>query len=135
MNLEIGSIATAERIVRDADLARAVGFEPGDDYPDVLATTSMIALMEVAASRALRPLLSDGEMSVGVGVDVRHTAATPVGSRVRAEARFTGREGKLYAFDVVAYDEGGEVGRGKHTRAIVSAARLVAGAAKRTTSG
>jgi predicted thioesterase len=35
------------------------------------------------------------------------------------------------AFDVIAHDPGGEIGRGTHKRAIISRERLLAGAAKR----
>jgi predicted thioesterase len=70
-------------------------------------------------------------LSVGVVVDVKHTAATPVGAWVEAEARYTGRDGKLYAFEVMARDAGGEVMRGVHKRAIVSEQRLLEGAKKR----
>lgn len=45
-----------------------------------------------------------------------------------------GMEGKLYVFDVVARDPGGEIGRGVHKRAIVTRERLLAGAAKRNAS-
>jgi fluoroacetyl-CoA thioesterase len=58
--------------------------------------------------------LKEGELSVGVSVDVTHTAPTLLGSEVVAESRFigrTGKGGKLYEFEVVAKDEGGEVGR------------------------
>jgi predicted thioesterase len=48
-----------------------------------------------------------------------------------ARPRFVGLEGKLYAFEVAAFDGGGEIGRGRHTRAIVETARLLAGAARR----
>jgi predicted thioesterase len=91
----------------------------------------MIGLMEVAASRALRPLLAEGELSVGVTVDVSHSAATPPGATVRATARFLRQEGKLYVFEVWAEDNGGEIGRGVHKRAIVSSERLENGAARR----
>ena len=129
--LEPGSSGIAELTVTDADLASSLNLEPGDDFPPVLATARMIALMEVAGARLLVPLLKPGELSVGVTVDIVHTAATPQGVTVVAEARFTGIEGKLYAFDVVARDPGGEIGRGTHKRAIVAAERIVAGANKR----
>ena len=58
-------------------------------------------------------------------------AATPVDSEVRARATYTGREGKLYTFTIEAFDGGGKVGEGDHTRAIISTERLLAGAAAR----
>jgi len=123
--------ASAELTVGPDDLASRLVFGPGDDFPEVLATTRMIALMEVAAARVIAPILEPGQWSVGVTVDVTHSAPTPMGARVVADATFKAREGKLLVFDVVAHDPGGEIGRGVHKRAIVSAERLMAGAAKR----
>lgn len=123
--------ATAELVVVESDLASRLAREPGEAFPDVFATSRMIALMELAASRAMRPLLQSGELSVGVSIDVRHTAPTPAGATARATARFLGMEGKLYAFEVVAEDDAGEIGRGTHRRAIVETARLVEGARRR----
>lgn len=128
---EIDSIGRVRTVVTHADLASALPLESGDAFPAVFATARMIALMEVASARALHPFLEAGEMSVGVAVDVTHSAPTPPGAVVTAEARFLGREGKLLVFEVVASDPGGEVGRGRHKRAVVTAERLQAGAAKR----
>jgi len=91
----------------------------------------MVALMELAAARVLRPNLRAGELSVGVSLDVVHTAATPLGATVTATAKFVGRDGKLFLFEVSAADNAGEIGRGTHKRAIVTTERLVAGAAQR----
>jgi fluoroacetyl-CoA thioesterase len=117
--------------VSGADLASAIGVDPSDAFPGVFATARMIALMEVAASRVLRPLLAEGELSVGVTVDVSHSAATPPGATVRATARFLRQEGKMYMFEVWAEDDGGEIGRGVHKRAIVSSERLEIRAVRR----
>jgi len=129
--LEIGATATAELVVGPEDLASSISNEHGDSFPAVLATARMVALMEIAASRVLLPLLGPGELSVGVTVDITHTAPTPMGAEVTATARYAGREGKLFLFEVSAADRGGEVGRGWHKRAIVSNERLQSGAAKR----
>jgi predicted thioesterase len=66
-----------------------------------------------------------------VTVDIVHSAPTPAGALVTANARYTGREGKLFVFEISAQDEGGEIGRGSHKRAIVETERLVRAAAKR----
>jgi predicted thioesterase len=79
----------------------------------------------------MNPLLENGQLSVGVSVQVRHTAATPVGSRVRAVATYLGADGKLARFRVEAFDEAGLIGDGEHTRAVVATERLIAGAEKR----
>lgn len=131
---EPNATASVELFVSRTDLASALSQEAGDWYPPVFATSRMVALMEIAASRVLRPLLAPDEQSVGVTIDVAHTAATPPGVKVTASARYVGREGKLFVFEVVARDPGGEIGKGTHKRAVVSAERLLAGAARRNKS-
>jgi predicted thioesterase len=128
---EINATATAELVVGSADLASSISAEHGDSFPAVLATARMVALMETAAARVLQPLLGPGELSVGVTVDITHTASTPPGVLVTANARYTGREGKLFVFEISAHDEGGEIGRGLHKRAIVETERLERAAVKR----
>jgi predicted thioesterase len=127
----VDSTASAHFIVAPSDLASALNLEPADAFPPVFATSRMVALMEVAAARVLRPHLRPGELSVGVTLDVIHTAATPPGATVTATARLTGREGKLFVFEVLAADDAGEIGRCTHKRAVVSVERLVGGAARR----
>jgi predicted thioesterase len=129
--LETGYSASVEHIVTPADTACAIALSSVDAFPEVFATSRMIALMEVAAARAMQPLLRAGELSVGVGLELRHGAATPLGGRVRATATYLGRQGKLYRFCIEASDEAGPIGGGEHTRAVVETERLLAGAAKR----
>jgi predicted thioesterase len=128
---ELNSTGTATLRVGPQDLASSISNETADSFPPVLATARMVALMEVAASRVLKPLCGPGELSVGVTVDITHTAPTPSGAEVTATARYAGREGKLFLFEVSCADKGGEVGRGWHKRAIVSNERLQSSAAKR----
>lgn len=128
---EINAIGTAQLVVGANDLASSISTEHGDSFPAVLATARMVALMETAAARVLQPLLGPGELSVGVTVDITHSAPTPAGVEVVATARYTGREGKLFTFEIIARDEGGEIGRGSHKRAIVETERLQRAAAKR----
>ena len=130
MNLS-GQSAEASLVVQQGDTAEALRLGDEDAFPAVFATSRMVALMEIAAARVLRPLLKEGELSVGVSIDVKHGAATPVGLRVRAVASYQGLEGKLHRFKVEAFDEAGPIGSGEHLRAIVSTERLVAGARKR----
>ncbi|HEV8659802.1 MAG TPA: hotdog domain-containing protein [Thermoanaerobaculia bacterium] len=129
--LAVNSTASAHLTVAQSDLASALNLEPADAFPRVFATSRMVALMELAAARVLRPLLRAGELSVGVSIDVKHNAATPLGATVTATAKFVGRDGKLFLFEVSAADDAGEIGRGTHKRAIVTTERLVSGAAQR----
>lgn len=125
--------AEAGLVVGIEDTARHIALAAEDAFPEVFATSRMIALMEVAAARAMRPLLGEGQMSVGVSLNVRHTAATLVGSQVRAVATYLRTEAKLMRFRVEAFDEAGSIGAGEHTRAVIETTRLLSGAERRKT--
>jgi fluoroacetyl-CoA thioesterase len=129
--LNAGDTAQVRLVVQENDTARALSISPEDSFPAVFATSRMVALMELAAARALRPLLESGQLSVGVALQVRHTAATPLGSEVRAVATYLGPDGKLFRFKVEAFDDAGPIGGGEHTRAIIDEERLLSGAARR----
>ncbi len=129
--IRFGDSAEAGLTVQRSDTAQAISLSAEDSFPEVFATSRMVALMELAAARLMRPLLEPGQLSVGVALSIQHRAPTPVGCKVRAVASYLGPEGKLYRFKVEAFDEAGAIGDGEHTRAIVATDRLLAGAAKR----
>ena len=87
--------------------------------PPVFATPWLLDVMETAAYEAIRPHLDPGEASVGVGVDFKHLAPTPVGDTIVATARITEVKGKLIRLDFEARDSHELVARGKHVRAVV----------------
>lgn len=122
----VGMAGTASLEVTPADTAIALG---SGDLP-VLATPRMVALMEAAACNAVAPSLPTEMTSVGTRVDVRHTAASPLGATVTATARVTDVSGSKVTFDVTAtHRHGGatvEIGRGSHTRAVVDRASFLA---------
>jgi predicted thioesterase len=131
--MEPGATWKFRYTVTEADTAAALNPITGDRFPAVLSTTRTIALLELAAGRLLKAECKPGQLSVGVVVEVKHTAATPAGAWVEAEATYTGRNGKLYAFEVVARDPAGEVMRGRHERAVIDEARLLESARQRGT--
>ena len=125
------STATAKLVVSASDLASALALDSHDAFPAVFATARMVALMEIASARLLQPCLVEGQLSVGVSIEVTHTAPTPPEATVTATARYLGRDGKLFRFEIVASDVGGEIGRASHKRAIVDVARLQSSASRR----
>lgn len=129
--MNIGDSKEASFVVRRNDSAEAFEVAPEDSFPNVFATARMVAFMEIAATRLMRPLLEAGQHSVGVSVSINHTAPTPIGGNVRTVATYLGPDGKLFRFKVEAFDDAGRIGEGEHARAIVSTTRLLAGAAKR----
>jgi predicted thioesterase len=84
----------------------------------------MIYLMEVAASDAITEYLPEGWVSVGVVVNVKHLAATPVGLSVTARATVISVESGTITFAVEAHDGVEKIGEGVHVRAAIDMARF-----------
>ncbi len=127
----INSTATAELVISASDLASALPLTVSDAFPAVFATARMVALREIASARLLQPCLSPGQLSVGVNIEATHLAPTPPGATVTATARYLGRDGKLFVFEILASDAAGEIGRAAHKRAIVEVERLQNSALRR----
>jgi predicted thioesterase len=92
--------------------------------PAVYGTPMMILHMEMAAGSAIRPFLPPGYVSVGMTVDIRHLAATPVGRTVRATARVAEIAEKSVLFEVEAWDGDRKIGDGSHRRGIINVAEF-----------
>ena len=90
----------------------------------VLATPVMVSLMEEAALNAVEGLLPAGHQTVGIRLEITHTAATPVGMWVTARAELTKVEGRRLTFRVSAEDEKELIGKGVHERIVVNVARF-----------
>ena len=88
--------------------------------PAVFATGFMVGLMEWTCMQLLAPHLDAGEGSLGVHVDVSHTAATPPGLTVTVEAECLAVQGPKVTFKVKAHDGVDPIGEGQHQRFIVS---------------
>ena len=91
----------------------------GSGALEVLATPSMIALMEGTAQEAVQNLLVDGQGTVGTRIDVRHLAATPVGMEVTCTAEVTEVDRRRIVFTVRAKDEKEVIGEGIHERFVI----------------
>jgi len=92
---------------------------------EVFATPMMIALMENAAWQAVADSLEEGDVTVGMLVNVRHLDATPLGQQVRATAELIEIDGRRLVFKVEAYDEKQKIGEGRHERFIVNLERFL----------
>jgi fluoroacetyl-CoA thioesterase len=90
----------------------------------VLATPVMINLIEAATLNAVEALLPTGHQSLGIHLDVRHTAATPVGMRVTATSELMAIDGRTLTFKVEARDEREVIGGGTHQRVVVNVTRF-----------
>lgn len=121
MLITAGMKGTAETLVEREDTAAMVG--SGDLL--VYATPCMAALMEGAACEAIASGLSASETTVGMELNLQHTAPTPVGMEVRAEAEVTAVEGRVITFSVKVFDEAGQIGSAIHKRAVVDSQRFL----------
>jgi predicted thioesterase len=92
-----------------------------DGMPMVLSTPTMIMEMELAAADAIQHCLSDGWITVGAAVDIRHLAAAPVGATVRTTAKVIKADGRRVTFAVASFDGARKIGEGTHTRGLVNA--------------
>lgn len=117
----IGEKNSISVVVDETMLASAVG----SGLLDVFATPKMIQLMEQAASELIQPALEEGEASVGTALHIEHTAPTPLGMTVIVTAELVAAEGRRRDFEVIAADETGEIGKGTHSRFVVSGKRFM----------
>ena len=123
--VQVGLKNTVSEEVTEEKTARAMG---SGSLP-VYATPAMTCLMEKAATETVEALVPEGWTTVGISLHVAHTAATPVGLTVQAEAEVTAVEGRKIIFTVRAYDDQGEIGVGSHERFAVAKEKFLAKAA------
>ncbi len=115
-----GLASECQLLVREENTAAHLG--SGD--VSALATPEMIRLMEKASVAAVDHLLPEGYKTVGILVNVRHLAATPMGMKVRVRAELAEVDGRRLVFHVQAHDEVERVGEGEHHRMIIDAEKF-----------
>ncbi len=120
--LKIGDLFESKLIVEEKHTAAAFG--SGDIL--VFSTPMMVGLMENAALKCAESGLEKGYSTVGISLDVKHTAATPVGQEVVAKAELVAIEGKKLTFKVTATDEVECIGTGVHERFIIDSEKFLA---------
>lgn len=87
--------------------------------PTVFATGFMVGLMEWTCMKVIEAHLDEGEGSLGIHINVSHSAATVPGQVVTVEARCTKVDGRKLTFHVKAHDGIDLIGEGEHERAVV----------------
>lgn len=98
----------------------------GSGNAPVYASPMLVAAFEAAAVAAVEHLLPAGHQSLGVHLDVQHTAPTPLGLTVTATAKLTEIAGRKLTFAVRANDGIDEIGGGTHVRVVVDTPRFEA---------
>jgi len=113
--LEAGIKNRKDDVVTEKNSAKSMG----SGLLDVYGTPSMIALMEGCSHESVAPYLDEGCGTVGISLNIRHVAATPLGMKVYCESELTKVDGRILTFEVRAYDEAGLIGEGVHERCII----------------
>jgi fluoroacetyl-CoA thioesterase len=107
----------------------------GSGASRVLATPWMIAFMERVSHGMLAAILPPGYSSVGVALNVRHLAPTPVGDTVRVRAEIKSIDGWRVNFLVKAWDSREQIGEGEHQRFVIDEQRFLKRAAAKRQPG
>lgn len=125
--LQLGIKGRQEVMVTEDNSAAALG----SGLLDVFATPAMIALMEKTAFMSVAPYMNDGEGTVGTVLNIKHTAATPLGMRVYCESELVEVDGRRLVFHVEAFDESGKIGEGEHERFVINNEKFMMKALKK----
>lgn len=119
--LTVGLVREATAVVTPADSATLVT----PFVPDVYASARMIAFIEDTCARLLAEHLGPADTSVGVGFQLTHEAATPIGMTVRVRVRLAEIDRRRCVFEVEGHDDVDRITRGRHERFIVERAKFM----------
>lgn len=126
--LSPGRNSLVRRVVQKSDTAENYSSE----LNGLLATPACIGMAVKASIEVIDPYLPEGLISVGYGIDFRHTAPTSLGMTVSVQASILALEDNEVVLKIKAWDEQGEIGHGTHRRIIVEQKDLMEKAKKRT---
>jgi fluoroacetyl-CoA thioesterase len=91
--------------------------------------------MEFACIKFINPHIDwPRQQSVGIHIDVSHTAATPPGMTVTVKGRLDAIDGRKLSFSLEAYDDQDLISSGSHDRFIIDADKFIASVEKKRES-
>jgi fluoroacetyl-CoA thioesterase len=91
------------------------------NLPDVFATPVLGGLMERVSAELINEHLDPGQQSVGISMNLKHLAATPLGMEVVVKTEITAVEGRKLTFQLEAFDEVEKIGEAVHERFVIQA--------------
>lgn len=95
------------------------------DMPPVFATAFVVGFVEWTCIEGLRPYLAHDQRTVGVHVDLSHTAPTPIGMKVSAEVELIAIDGRKLRFKCLCRDDVEIISEGYHDRFVVDVPRFM----------
>ena len=97
----------------------------GQEMPKVFATGFMVGLFEFACIQAINPHIDwPKEQTVGIHINVNHTAATPPGFTITVKGKLEKVEGRKLTFSIVADDGVDKISEGTHERFVINAEKF-----------
>ena len=113
---------THEKVIKSGPEHSARHFY--SNLPDVFGTPFLVGLFEGVSAELMAPHLGPGEQSVGIGMNLKHTAPTPLGMEIKAKTEVTAVDGRKLTFKVEAFDEKEKIGEAVHERFIINAEKF-----------
>lgn len=113
--LKVGLRGEASRRVELADTAKAMG----SGELEVYATPAMIAFMENTAYQSVAGCLEPGQGTVGIYMEAKHLAASPIGAEISCVCELAEIDRKRLRFNIEVRDGAGVIGTAVHDRFIV----------------
>jgi len=111
-------------------------FPEGALMPKVLATGFMVGLIEFACIKFINPHIDwPRQQTVGVHVNISHTAPTPPGFTVTVKGRLVQVDGRKLSFAVELGDGVDTIAKGTHDRFIIDAEKFNSSVAKKRAAG
>jgi len=126
-----GTSHTVQKLVSESDTATHYG---SCSLEQLIATPAFVSLMIDASLATVENRLPEGFVTVGTSFEFTHDAPTCLGMTLRVKSTLREIKGETLIFDIVASDDYGDVGRGRHQRAVVNRARLFEKARQRMTN-
>ena len=93
--------------------------------PEVFATGFLVGLFEYACIQAIKPHIDwPKEQTVGIGININHTAATPAGFTVAIKGKLEKVEDRKLTFSLTADDGIDKISEGMHERFVIDAEKF-----------
>jgi predicted thioesterase len=119
--ITVGMVGEAtEKVTPEASAAHI-----GSGKVGVYATPRMVLLVERTCHDLIARYLSEGQVSVGIEINLKHLAPTPIGDVVRIRSEITEISGNRIVFRAEIWDSEELIGEANHQRAIVDVERFL----------
>jgi fluoroacetyl-CoA thioesterase len=100
-------------------------FSEIQQMPEVFATGFLVGLFEYSCIQATKPHIDwPKEQTVGIGININHTAATPAGFMVTIKGKLKKIEDRKLTFSLIADDGVDKISEGMHERFVIDAEKF-----------